>query len=273
MQDPYARPPEAKASQRYIEQGRVLTFLVGAALTLLLTLLATSNSNVVERLNNAFIDIQVGLLPKKTLSPLPVIVEVDETSLAAFGQWPWPRYQVAQLLDAIKQAGASAVGVDAVFVEKDRTSPAEIQRMLEQDLGQKLPLTGVNEALWDYDAILGQTLKSGPYVASYFFSFGKVGKFPCQPKAANAAWLATDGTSTPSYLHQAAHVACNVPTIQEGASASGFINSAPDSDGIYRKTPLIIQYTGQFYPSLGLQTFFTANAIGQFFSIPQCWSA
>ena len=52
----------------------------------------------------------------------PVIVEIDERSLAEFGQWPWPRNLVAQLLQEIRDKGALSVGLDMMFPEPDRTS-------------------------------------------------------------------------------------------------------------------------------------------------------
>ncbi|NOS75298.1 MAG: CHASE2 domain-containing protein [Methyloglobulus sp.] len=250
--------------QRSPTKERAQTIIAGITLTLLLLALAITNPAAVERLNNAVSDIQIGLLPKTTLSPLPVIVEVDELSLATYGQWPWPRYQVARLLTAIKQSGAAAVGIDAVFVEKDRTSPVEIQRMIEQDLQQRLPLTTIKESLWDYDTILGQTLKTGPFVLSYFFTFDNVNANPCQPKSAGSAWLSANGEKNPTHLNHAVNVTCNIPPIQGGANTSGFINTAPDGDGIYRKTPLVIEYKGRFYPSLALQAFLTANSLDHF---------
>jgi adenylate cyclase len=220
---------------------------------------------VVERLNNAVTDIQVGLLPATKLSPLPVIVEVDEKSLAAFGQWPWPRHQVARLLEAIQHSGAAAIGIDALFIERDRTSPSEIQRVMERDFKQPFPLTGIKKSLWDYDVILGQTLTTGPFVLSYFFTFDDLSINPCQPKSASGALLSAAGKKDSSrQLHHAVNIACNVPPIQAGAKQSGFINSAPDSDGIYRKTPLVIEYKGRLYPSLALQTFLTAHALDSF---------
>jgi adenylate cyclase len=243
---------------------RVQTVLTGATLTLLLLSFGIKFSPVAERLNNAVTDIQIGLLPKTDLSPLPVIVEVDEKSLAAFGQWPWPRYQVARLLEAIQHSGAAAVGIDALFVERDRTSPLEIRHVMERDFKEKFPLATIKESLRDYDTILGQTLKTGPFVLSYFFTFDNANNNPCQPKSASGAWLTTDSEKSPLSLHHAVNVACNVPPIQEEANTSGFINSAPDSDGIYRKTPLVIEYKGRLYPSLALQTFLTANTLDHF---------
>jgi hypothetical protein len=52
-----------------------------------------------------------------------VIVEIDETSLKSYGQWPWPRNLIAELLDAIHRAGATSIGINIIFPERDRSSP------------------------------------------------------------------------------------------------------------------------------------------------------
>ena len=63
-----------------------------------------------------------------------VIVDLDENSLQRFGQWPWPRYRMALLLKKLQQAGVRAVGMDILFAEPDRTSPAILQQELKKDL-------------------------------------------------------------------------------------------------------------------------------------------
>jgi adenylate cyclase len=264
LQAPHEAKPGDTESLSTTANEKLPAILAGIALTLLLLALAIKFPVIVERLDNVAADVQIGLLPKPALSPLPVIVEVDELSLAAYGQWPWPRYQVARLLEAIKQSGAAAVGIDAVFVEKDRTSPIEIQRVIEKDLHQTLPLSNVKESLRDYDTILGQTLKTGSFVLSYFFTFDNIGDNPCQPKSANGAWLSAEGESKPPFLHHATNIVCNVQAIQDGTHTNGFINAAPDNDGIYRKSPLVIEYQGRYYPSLALQTYLTAKQLDHF---------
>jgi HD-GYP domain-containing protein (c-di-GMP phosphodiesterase class II) len=244
---------------------RLQTILAGTALTLLLFALGIKFSPAVEQLNNAVTTIQIGMLPAAKLSPIPVIVEVDEKSLAVYGQWPWPRYQVARLLKALQRYGASAVGVDALFIERDRTSPSEIQRVMERDFRQAFPLAAIKESLWDYDAILGQTLKTSPFVLSYFFTFDKPGSNACKPKSVSGAFLSANGgkSASLSLLH-AFDVVCNIPPVQQAADNSGFTNVAPDSDGLYRKMPLVIEYKDRLYPSLALQTFLTANGLDHF---------
>ena len=53
-----------------------------------------------------------------------VIVDIDEASLKAIGQWPWPRTTVADLVTRITELGAVAIGFDIIFPEPDRMSPA-----------------------------------------------------------------------------------------------------------------------------------------------------
>lgn len=48
----------------------------------------------------------------------PVIVAIDELSMAEIGsQWPWPRRLHARLIEALRGAGAKAIGVDIIFAE------------------------------------------------------------------------------------------------------------------------------------------------------------
>ncbi|MDQ0318303.1 adenylate cyclase [Pararhizobium capsulatum DSM 1112] len=59
-----------------------------------------------------------------TLSPPPVpddspiVVAIDEPSMAEIGsQWPWPRALHAELAEALRAAGAKAIGFDIIFAE------------------------------------------------------------------------------------------------------------------------------------------------------------
>ena len=45
---------------------------------------------------------------------------------------------------------------------------------------------------------------------------------------------------------------CNLPVLAEAAGSSGFLNAAPDADGILRRVPLLIELDGRVYPALAL---------------------
>jgi adenylate cyclase len=60
----------------------------------------------------------------RVVEQLPaIIVAIDDASLAALGQWPWPRTRLARLVEATRQLGALVVGIDMIMPEADRLSP------------------------------------------------------------------------------------------------------------------------------------------------------
>jgi diguanylate cyclase (GGDEF)-like protein/PAS domain S-box-containing protein len=65
-------------------------------------------------LENRIVDWRSSLLHRPVASDI-VIVGIDERSLAALSQWPWPRERHAQLLKFLNRAGARQVFVDIDF--------------------------------------------------------------------------------------------------------------------------------------------------------------
>jgi serine phosphatase RsbU (regulator of sigma subunit)/CHASE2 domain-containing sensor protein len=80
------------------------------------------------------------LFPRNRVSAPAVIVEIDERSLEARGQWPWPRTLVADLVRAIAQAGPAAIGADLLFVEPDRSAPGADAALAQALEGRKAVL-------------------------------------------------------------------------------------------------------------------------------------
>ena len=57
-----------------------------------------------------------------------VIIDIDESSLGKFGQFPWSRSVFAKILDQLNNSSPKAVGFDIFFTEKDKQSPDEIMK-------------------------------------------------------------------------------------------------------------------------------------------------
>ena len=79
-----------------------------------------SFTGVLSRLDNLIFDIGQKLYQ----SPPPadvIIVAIDEISLAQLGRWPWSRKTHADLLSRLKLEKPSAIGLDIVFSEADKT--------------------------------------------------------------------------------------------------------------------------------------------------------
>ena len=68
--------------------------------------------------------------PRQRQGQSVAIVGIDENSLKAVGQWPWPRNKLAELIDAIAEHRPAAIGLDIYMPESDQTSPEQVARRL-----------------------------------------------------------------------------------------------------------------------------------------------
>ncbi len=184
-------------------------------------------------------------------------VAIDEGSLQKYGQWPWPRYRFAQLLEKITAAGAKIVGINIIFAERDRTSPQLWQRTLKQDFGYDIDTSGIPSEILDYDIYLANVLAKGSYVLGYTFLFNSQSKsrkysFHAVPlKLVDHPGADTLDIPT-SQFYTATGAVGNYQILADAASGSGFLNGIPDVDGVLRRLPLLIKYGGNLYPSFAL---------------------
>lgn len=115
------------ASVAIVRRGRPLAV---AVLLLLASVVAFSGAPVIERVRHTGFDAYQRLLPRARVTDPAVIVEIDEHSLARYGQWPWPRSLLARLVERIQAGGPFVIGLDMIFPERDRLSPDVIAESL-----------------------------------------------------------------------------------------------------------------------------------------------
>src|SRR4029079_15306515 len=108
-------------------QSKTATVIALAAVVLCaVTALRVWDPPPVAQLRERSFDIYQHIQPR-IYGDFPVrVVDIDEASLAQFGQSPWPRSFLAQFLQRLNDLGAAVIALDMVFPEPDRTSP---QRM------------------------------------------------------------------------------------------------------------------------------------------------
>ena len=169
-----------------------------------------------------------------------VVIDIDESSLEEYGQWPWSRSRVADLINKLTEAEAGIIGLDIVFSEADKTSPHTIAEKLKMDV----------EDLENYDKILAKSFLTTPTIGGYFFRFdeNKQSRTPMVP-----AIFLEKGLQNNHSILEAKSVVLNIDMLQESLYSSGFFNNIPDSDGMIRSVPLIMRYKGVVYPSLVLE--------------------
>ncbi len=173
------------------------------------------------------------------------VVDIDEDSLKAIGQWPWPRTTVADLVTRITQAGALTIGFDVIFPEPDRMSPAVAEqsfRGIDAETRAKL------DSLPSNDEVLADAIKQSRVVV------GEAGTANATPKSPAEAALQTGfairGPDPAPYLVTFPGVLRNVLPIEQAAAGRGLFSINPEHDGIIRRVPVIMEAQGALVPSL-----------------------
>ncbi len=238
-------------NKSYARQALLSSFLI----TILLSGLYLFYPKAIAILNLKITDI----IQTSSKAPEPsldiVTVAIDEASLKAYGQWPWPRFRFAQLLDRITAEGAESVGINIIFPEKDRLSPNIWQKNLKEDFGYVVETDDIPREILDYDIYLATTLNRGAYILGYSFVFddSSIGSQECVLRPLPLIQHIGNDTSPPTtHFHKATGIVCNYKALAEAASGSGFLNGTPDIDGVLRRAPLLIEYKNKLYPSFAL---------------------
>jgi serine/threonine-protein kinase len=217
------------------------------------------------------------------LEKLPIaIVAIDDQSIRQFGDWPWPRSRIADLVGVISDQGAAAIGVCILYTQPEQ-SPGLLEiRQLQAGLsepGWKGTATdGLDGLLRQAEARLNQddrliaVIRRGKNVVLPMY--GTVAQSPGNPSAnpsgmvivnsLQATVLPTGNTDTPLVVARAIGAGSHGPMAVYGllepfealagkAGAMGHMNLQADSDGRVRHVPLLVDYHGRLIPALPLQ--------------------
>ena len=178
-----------------------------------------------------------------------VIVAIDDASLRHVGQWPWPRQVQARLISTITGAGPAALGIDLLWPEPDEQSP---EQWIRHAGVLSAPLMAGLRQLPNHDAALADALSSGPIAiivgipsnggasdTGRLVPFRQTGQPPANP----AGLLPSFEKSVRS-----------IPALDDAAPGHGVASVTADSDGIFRRMPLVSLISGRLAPGLGLET-------------------
>ena len=184
------------------------------------------------------------------------IIDIDDASLAEYGQWPWPRTRLAELVSTLWEQGAAVVVFDVIFIEPDRTSPAELSKDWKKEFGVDVTISGLSSNVWNFDALFAESLRGGPSVLGCFLNMtaAPLDDFPAEETSFYRGIFFEKGQPARSQLPQAESSLQPIPELARAATGIAFINAQPDRDNIIRNTPLVFAYgPGRIYPSLSLE--------------------
>lgn len=222
-------------------------WLIGVGISVAIGLAAMAGLAPVARLDHALLDGWVRGFASGQPRRGTVVIDIDDVSLAAVGQWPWPRYRIAALIQRVAAAQPAAIALDILFPEADRSSLANIQETFKRDFGIDVSFSGVPAGLLDNDGFLGEVIGRAGVVGSRYFYFDHV-----SPGARPEPGLTIGGRTDLLKLTQASGVLVNAPSIATRTATSGFVNTRLDDDNVLRRLPLLIGYQGSVYANLSL---------------------
>jgi len=185
-----------------------------------------------------------------------VIVDIDEKSLKAAGQWPWPRVILAKLLYNISKSHPVSLGLDVIFPEVDKTSPTNIVDFYKNYFNSDIMIDGLSNKLFDNDKIFADAIGKLNTTMAVYMSNDDTKQNTCIfPK--NKLNIIDSSNVT----YESKNIICNIEKLQKNSSNIGFINATQDKDGIFRRVPLFIKYKENILPSLGISMLTSVNSV------------
>ena len=219
-----------------------LAFLLMAAAARILA------PDLLGRLSLIAFDFYQRAAPRAPTNSPVAIVDIDDKSLAALGQWPWPRTIIAELLEKLAKAGAAVVAFDIDFAEPDRTSPKMLLPLLVGNGAGARQAGELLDALPDPDARLAQAMRTVPVVTGFILT----DRGSARPPLAKAGF-AFAGDHPLGHVAEFPTAIANLPILEAAASGDGFLNQYVDWDHVVRRVPLILTLGGKPYPSLAAE--------------------
>ena len=189
------------------------------------------NNNFDEKLRDIFFEIR-GEIP---ISSNVTIIDIDEKSIQALGQWPFGRIHMAQVLANLANAEAGIIGLDIVFSEYDRSSPSFMAKELN-----------IKGEYQNYDNILASVISNTPTIIGYFFNNENTKNIVPKVKTVFNKHKSND-------IVKFKNVVTNIEVITNSAYSSGFFNAFSGVSGQITTMPLIVEYQNHIYPSLSLE--------------------
>ena len=147
------------------------------------------------------------------------IITIDEAAIEKYGQWPWPRDVLSNLIVDLRQAQTGIIVMPILFSEEDR---------------------------FGYDELFCDRLTYGTVIAQT----GTVQNRKSNPVPRGVAKIG----DPLNFLYEWPGMVGPLPELAQCASGVGVINTAPEIDGVVRRVPLLMKIGEEVYPNMAIET-------------------
>jgi len=154
-----------------------------------------------------------------TVSQDVAFLEIDERAIEKYGQWPWSREVLADVIWKLREQGAGIIVLPILFSEEDR-------------MGK--------------DTVLAEALVSNGVVIA------QVGTTQANKNAVPRG-VAKIGDPMP-WLFEWPGMLGPIEVLGLNADGVGVLNTVPEIDGVVRRLPLLMRVGNDVYPALAIET-------------------
>ena len=215
-----------------------------------LTGIRVDNSDTVKILRYKTWDKFQQIQPRADVSDRVVVVNITESDLKRYGQWPWPRHILAMFHAGLSDSGAVLVNYNVLFAEADRMGGKEYLK--------SFPMT---EEIREQ---LGTILTDTDGIFSYAISESKntVLMMSVKNESDNVIPKTTKiiqkGDVLP-WLYEYSGIVPPLTLLTVGAKGIGVNVTSPEPDAVVRKMPVLIRVGDKIYPSMLLENIRLVN--------------
>ena len=156
---------------------------------------------------------------EKSQSKDITILAIDEQSIEKYGQWPWPRDIMADIIVKLRQEQTGIIVMPILFTEPDRFGG-------DMEFCEKL----------GYGTVIAQT--------------GTAQKRTSNPVPRGVAKIG----NPLDYLYEWEGMVGPWPELSQCTNGVGVINTAPEIDGVVRRVPLLMKIGEEVYPNMAIET-------------------
>ena len=229
----------------YIEKN--INYISFSIILLILIIVRIQNPEFVKSISSISFDSYQKIFKYNEKQDDIVIVDIDEPSLAKFGQFPWGRNVFSKILENINKENPKSIGFDIFFSEKDKQSPEEIIKtysIKDPDIKNAL------QSIEGHDEKFQKTLKETKSVLAVFGSLVPTkGTYNRKGKAR----IFAKGGNVKNYVYNYKYSLGSIPILEKNSKGLGSINYITQSDAVVRSLPLIMVFNDKLFPSFGLE--------------------
>ena len=222
-----------------------LNYIVFLTILILLITLKVINPSFIKSVSYLSFDLYQKIFVEEKDTDV-IIIDIDESSLGKFGQFPWSRSVFAKILDQLNTSNPKAIGFDIFFTEKDKQSPEEIIKsydLIPTDISALQKLKG-------HDDLFAEKLKESKSITAVLGS--NVPSHTNYDRKAKAKFLSKGGDPN-KFTYSYPYSIGSLEKLEKNVKGLGSISFLDQTDGIIRSLPLIVRFNKKIYPTMGLE--------------------